>query len=81
VNENWGLRASHYYDIRSNQLREQTYSLYRDFRSWTGALSFRKRDVTGGKEDYTVAFTFSLKALPRFGLGKDTIRAEEMFGY
>jgi len=81
VSENWGLRATHYYDLREHKLREQTYSIYRDFRSWTGALSFRARDTTSHKEDYTIAFTFSLKALPRFGLGKDTIRADEMFGY
>ena len=81
VNENWGLRASHYYDMREHKLEQQTYSLYRDFRSWTGALSFRARENVNNKEEYTIAFTFSLKALPRFGLGEDTIRADQTFGY
>ncbi|MEY4384966.1 MAG: hypothetical protein RLY20_249 [Verrucomicrobiota bacterium] len=81
VNENWGLRLAHYYNIRENDLEEQAYSIYRDFRSWTGAISFRLRDNVNGREDYTVAFTFSLKALPRFGLGEDTIRNDRMFGY
>ena len=81
MNENWGLRASHYYDVREHKLEQQTYSLYRDFRSWTGALSFRARENVNNKEEYTIAFTFSLKALPRFGLGEDTIRADQTFGY
>ena len=79
--ENWGLRASHYYDVRSNQLQEQVYSVYRDFRSWTGSLSFRARENQGGKEEYTVAFTFSIKALPRYKLGQDTVTTESLFGY
>lgn len=81
VNENWGLRASHYYDLREHRLQQQIYTLYRDFRSWTGAISFRTRDDVNGRDDYTIAFTFSLKALPRFGVGRDTIRADETFGY
>jgi lipopolysaccharide assembly outer membrane protein LptD (OstA) len=72
LNENWGLRASHYFDIKIGKLQEQSYTVYRDLRSWTAALSFLVREGTnGGAQDYTVAFTFSLKAYPRFGLGAD----------
>jgi LPS-assembly protein len=81
LNEEWGLRLAHYYDVRDNDLEEQSYSLYRDFRSWTGALSFRVREDVGGDQEYTVAFTFSLKALPRYRLGRDTIMAEDWLGY
>ena len=81
LNEEWGLRLAHYYNIVERELEEQSYSLYRDFRSWTGALSFRLRENVGGKHEYTVAFTFSLKALPRYGVGDDTIMAPGRIGY
>jgi len=72
LNENWGFRASHYFDVRTGRLQEQSYTVYRDMRSWTAALSFLVRQQTTGKpEDYTVAFTFSLKAFPRFNLGTE----------
>jgi LPS-assembly protein len=76
VNENWGLRASHYFDVRQGALQEQVYTVYRDLRSWTAALSFLIRHPSPGSvttsEEYTVAFTFSLKAYPRFKLGADS---------
>ena len=81
VNENWGLRVSHYYDLIEHQLEQQTYTVYRDFRSWTGALSFRVRENVNDKEEFTIAFTFSLKALPRFSLGEDTIQSDHSLGY
>jgi lipopolysaccharide assembly outer membrane protein LptD (OstA) len=71
VNENWGFRMSHYYDIKAGLLREQSYTVYRDLRSWTAALTFLLRDNPTGPQDYTVAFTFSLKAYPRFSSGSD----------
>ena len=74
LNENWGLRATHQYEVSEKWLQEQTYSIYRDLRNWTAALTFRIRDThtTEGK-DYAVAFTFSLKAAPRFKLGEDSL--------
>jgi hypothetical protein len=80
LNEDWALRASHYYEARLGILQEQFYSLYRDFRSWTGALSFRVRDNNDGRDDYTVAFTFSLKAHPRYGVGGDTVQPYQLIG-
>jgi lipopolysaccharide assembly outer membrane protein LptD (OstA) len=80
VNENWGLRAAHRYDIDAGKMDEQDYSIYRDLRSWTAALTFRLRNNPGGPEDFTVAFTFSLKAFPRFGLGTDTLRPNSLLG-
>ncbi len=71
LNENWGFRASHYYDARSGTLQEQSYSIYRDMRSWTAALAFRMRENSNGSSDFTVAFTFSLKAMPRYGRGAE----------
>ncbi len=82
MNENWGLRATHQYEVSEKWLQEQTYSIYRDLRNWTAALTFRIRDThtTEGK-DYAVAFTFSLKAAPRFKLGEDAVRPARLLGY
>jgi LPS-assembly protein len=80
VNENWGLRATHHFEARNGRMQEQFYSIYRDLRSWTAALTFRLRDNGTGPEDFTVAFTFSLKAHPRFGLGSDSVRPYSLLG-
>jgi hypothetical protein len=80
VNENWGLRASHRFEARDGRLEEQAYSLYRDLRSWTATLTFRVLDNRNGPEDFTVAFTFSLKAHPRRGLDSDIVRPYSLWG-
>ena len=79
LNENWGARMGHRFDTRSGQMAEQLYSLYRDFRSWTGALTLYVRD-NQGDEEYTVAFTYSLKAAPKYRLGEDAISPYSMLG-
>ena len=79
-NENWGARASHRFEARDAVLEEQSYTLYRDFRSWTGALSLRVRDERMGATDYTIAAVFSLKAAPRFGLGEDSLSNPRLYG-
>ena len=70
-NENWGARLAHYFEARDGTLEEQYYTVYRDFRSWTAALTFRVRDNRLCEDDFTVAVTFSLKAFPRFKMGQD----------
>ncbi|MCO5051924.1 MAG: LPS assembly protein LptD [Verrucomicrobiae bacterium] len=82
VNENWGFRAQHQYEVRENWLQQQTYSIYRDLRSWTAALAFRVRDPHNGEgRDFAVAFTFSLKAAPKTSVGEDAIRETRLLGY
>lgn len=74
LNENWAFRASQHFEARDGTMQEQYYTLYRDFRSWTAALTLRLRDpdeTLGHQEDWTIAFLISLKAFPRFGLGDD----------
>jgi hypothetical protein len=61
-------------------MQEQGYSIYRDLRSWTAALTFRVLDNISGPEDFSVAFTFSLKAYPHFGLGQDIARPYSLLG-
>jgi LPS-assembly protein len=85
MNENWGFRANQHYDVRDSRMREQYFTVYRDLRSWTCALTFGVRDSSGtsgsgGSDDYLVAFTFSLKAAPRFGLGSDTVVPASLLG-
>ncbi len=81
LNENWGTRAYWRYEARDKVLEEQQYTLYRDFRSWTGALTLRVRDNRNGPTDFTVAVTFSLKAFPRFDLGEDVNHPSRLLGY
>jgi LPS-assembly protein len=78
---NWGVRTSHYFEARDGVMEEQQYSLYRDLRSFTAALSFRVRESRTGPTDYTVAITASLKAFPRFDLGDDANKPSVLFDY
>jgi hypothetical protein len=80
LNENWSARATHRIDVRAGRMQEQIYTIYRDFRGWTGALSFRLRDNPSGPEDFGVAFTFSIKAYPRYKLGSDAVRPYYLLG-
>jgi LPS-assembly protein len=81
LDENWGFRATHYFNVQNGHLQEQLYSVYRDLRSWTAALTVRVIDNGGGQPlDYGVALSVSLKAVPRFHLGDDTVRSYEMLG-
>ncbi|MDB6021719.1 MAG: Organic solvent tolerance protein [Pedosphaera sp.] len=80
-NENWGTRIAHYFDASHGTLQEQDYTIYRDLRSWTAALTFRALNNLSNGKDYTVAFTFSFKSFPRFALGQDTVRAATLVGY
>jgi LPS-assembly protein len=70
--DNWGFRMNHYFDAADGHLQQQIYTVYRDMRSWTGALSLRVIDNNTGPTDVTVAVTFSLKAMPSQALGQDT---------
>jgi lipopolysaccharide assembly outer membrane protein LptD (OstA) len=80
LNDNWGLRATHYFNAQDGRLQEQFYSIYRDWRSWTSAVTFRVIDNITGPEDFTVAFTFSLKASPNSQLGDDAVKPYQLVG-
>jgi len=49
-------------------------------RSWTAALTFRARQSTVGADDYSVAFTFSFKAFPRYNVGSDIAKPYLLLG-
>ncbi|MGD0745575.1 MAG: LPS assembly protein LptD, partial [Verrucomicrobiota bacterium] len=80
LNDNWGVRATHNFNAQDGRLQQQFYSLYRDFRSWTGALTFRVVDNATGPEDFTIAFSFSLKAAPKTHLGDDAVSPYHLVG-
>lgn len=81
LNENWAGHIAERFEARDGTFEEQQYTIYRDLRSWTAALSFRLRENrVGRKNDFTVALTFSLKAFPRFGLGSDTEHPQLLLG-
>lgn len=71
LNENWATRLTHHFEARDGVLEEQYYTIYRDFRNWTGALTFRVRDDRQRGVEYAAAITFQLKAFPRFRLNHD----------
>ena len=79
-NENWACRLQHRFEARDGTLEEQYYTVYRDFRSWTAALTFRVRENRIGRDDYSAALTFSLKAIPRFKLGDDRDKPTLLLG-
>jgi len=81
LSENWGGRAAHYFNLRASQLQEQSYTVYRDFRSWTGSLSFRVQEQFNGDTEYAVLFAFSIKALPRYSVGDDSIERDAFLHY
>ena len=80
LNENWGARINHHFEARDNRMEEQSYTVYRDFRSFTGALSLRMRNPRENQEsDYTIALVISMKAFPRFDLNSDINRPTYLF--
>lgn len=81
LNPNWGVRATHYINVETGRLQEQYYSLYRDMRSWTAAVTFRLIDNGPGQPlDWGFAFSLSLKAHPRYHVGEDTIAPYTLLG-
>jgi hypothetical protein len=78
MNENWGVHILDHYEAQNGLLEEQDYSIYRDLRSWTAALTFRLTQGVGQPSDFTVAISMSLKAFPRFPLNSDTDRPRNL---
>jgi LPS-assembly protein len=79
MNENWSIHVLEQYEAQYGGLQQQTYSIYRDLRSWTASLLFRLTGGPGQPDDFTVALMFSLKAFPRFGLGSDSDHPGTLF--
>jgi len=80
LDNNWGLRAAHTFNAQTGRLQEQDYTIYRDLRSWTAALSFRAESSTAIPTDFTVSFSFSLKAVPSTHVGEDAVSSSHLVG-
>jgi LPS-assembly protein len=74
VNENWGAHIAERFEAQNGTMQQQIYSVYRDLRSWTAALTFRVTQGPGQPTDYTAGITLSLKAFPRYKLNTDNDR-------
>ena len=80
INENWGAHIAERFEAQNGTMQEQLYSVYRDLRSWTAAMTFRVDQGAGQPTDFTVGVTFSLKAFPRYKLNQDNDRPGQLFG-
>jgi LPS-assembly protein len=80
MNENWGMHVAERYEAQNGTMQEQIYSIYRDLRSWTAAMTFRVNQTVGQPTDFTVGVTLSLKAFPRYKLNMDADRPEQVLG-
>jgi len=80
INDNWGFRGTHNYNAQTGRLQEQFYTLYRDLRSWTTAVTFRVEDNVGSSPDFTISFALSLKANPSTHLGDDAVNPYHLVG-
>ena len=80
LNDNWGIRMQHNFNIKTGHLQQQYYSVYRDLRSFVLALTFRVQEDQAHSPDYTVALQFSLKAHPLRSIGNDVINPYHLVG-
>ncbi len=78
LNQDWGIHITEGFEAQNGTLQEQDYTLEHDLRSWTGGLTFRLTQAPGLPADFTVALIFSLKAFPRFPLGSDSDRPQNL---
>ena len=72
MNEYWGARINEQFEAEDGVMQQQLYSIYRDLRSWTSALTFRITQGPNQPTDLSIVFTFSLKAFPRYTLNRET---------
>ena len=80
INDNWGLRATHSFSVLTGRLQEQDYTVYRDLRSWTAAVTFRVENNVGSSADFAIAFSLSLKASPAMHVGEDAVNSFHLVG-
>ena len=81
LGQNWGFRISEYYNLKDSFFQHHYYTLYRDLRSFTAAITAGIRQDLDGQKDYGIAFTLSSKAFPRYGLQDDINRPTRLLGY
>jgi len=80
LGDNWGGRVTQNYNAVIGRLQDQMFTIYRDLRSWTSALTFRVANNSGSSADVTVAIVFSLKASPTMAVGEDVANRYHLVG-
>jgi LPS-assembly protein len=80
VGDNWGGRVTQNYNVVTERLQDQMFSIYRDLRSWTSALTLRVANNSGSSTDVTIAIVFSLKASPSLAVGEDVANRYRLVG-
>jgi LPS-assembly protein len=80
VNENWAFSTTHNFNVLNGRLQQQFYTVYRDLRSMTAALTFRVVDDVNHNPDFTIAVSLSLKASPRTRVGEDVANPYRLVG-
>ena len=80
LGDNWGGRMAQNYNAVTQRLQDQIFTVYRDLRSWTSALSLRVANNLGSSADVTIAVTFSLKAQPSTQVGEDVANRYRLVG-
>jgi LPS-assembly protein len=80
MNENWAARVRDVYEAQNGCFEQQMYTVYRDLRSWTGALTVAVTQGPGQPTDVSVVLTFSLKAFPRYSLNRENDRPSLLLG-
>jgi LPS-assembly protein len=71
LGENWGFSFRDRYEFNDNILQEQRYQIHRDLSSWVASFGFVMRDNSGGKDEYGILLSFTLKDLPSVNLPFD----------
>jgi LPS-assembly protein len=86
-NDRWSLGLGHWYlhegfvDSGDDVVTGSFFYRLNENCSFTAALTFRLINNGGGQPvDYGVSLSVSLKAIPRFHVGDDTVRPYEMLG-
>ena len=80
MNDNWGLRTAHYFNAQDGRLQEQFYTIYRDLRSWTGALTFRAVDNGPARRITPSPSASRSKPRPKTHVGGDTFSPYHLVG-
>ena len=80
LGDNWGGRMTQNYNAVTQRLQEQMFTIYRDLRSWTSALTLRVANNEGSSADVTIAIVFSLKAQPSTQVGEDVANRYHLVG-
>ena len=80
MDDNWGMRATHNFNVADGRLQQQYYTLYRDMRSWTAAVTFSVTDNVNSSSDVGISFSLSLKASPTMHVGEDVANRYQIVG-